>query len=99
MFQRVLGGDVGAALGDRHHQFDLVAELVGLGREGQFALGCDHIAGGLHEEHRLARRRVGGLGPGIVAAQAEHPPDREARIAATNRQADEGGWSEQVAHG
>jgi hypothetical protein len=84
VFERFFDRDVGAALGDRHHQFDLVVEVGRLRRIQDAcpgALDRHRGIGRLHEEERRFAVRIAAhfarLG-GVVAADAEDAVDREA---------------------
>ncbi|MCY1379965.1 hypothetical protein D9M69_677350 [compost metagenome] len=85
--QRIGCGDVAPALGNGHHQLDLVVVVGCLGRvrHGGLLCGVHGCICGLHEEEwRIAvgvLAHLSGMG-GVVAAHAENAVDREALVAA-----------------
>ena len=102
MIERTRHVDIAAILADGGHQFDLVLEIVGIGRIGYCrAIIDDGVARFLEKERRVAFVRLFHLADvrGVVAADAIDAPHR-IQTAVHDRQHGrfDGGEDELVGH-
>jgi hypothetical protein len=98
--QRPIGGDLGAALGERDDEFDLVLQIARQRRiDDVAAAGNQGIRRLAEEERRLARigAHLGGVS-GVVAPDAIDAAHRKDRVAVSDGKDDRRRRREYVAH-
>jgi hypothetical protein len=89
------------ARAQRHHHLHFVVQVGGRRGVGHVGTVGNHRIGRLAEEHRRGLVHRGthfARMLGVVAADAEHPADRKALVAADDRQAGDGGCGKDVVH-